>query len=82
VADQIGPRCGNNPNARLTDGDRQAVAEFQAFLDERAAARSDERPQCPDREPLLEVQCSKKVGHEGPHSDRPGRIWYPVAEEA
>lgn len=27
-----GPRCGNNPNALLTDGDRQAIAEFRAYL--------------------------------------------------
>jgi hypothetical protein len=35
----IGPRCGNNPNTRLTDGDRKAVAEFRTFLEERAALR-------------------------------------------
>lgn len=34
----VGPRCGNNPNARLADGDRQAVAEFKAYLADRAAA--------------------------------------------
>lgn len=36
----VGPRCGNNPNVHLTDGDRQAVAEFRAYL----AARSEGMP--------------------------------------
>ncbi|MGW0837509.1 hypothetical protein [Streptomyces prunicolor] len=27
-----GPPCGNNPNFRLTDGDRQVVAETMAYL--------------------------------------------------
>lgn len=31
--------CGNNPHQPLTDGDRQAVAEFRAYL----AARTDEQ---------------------------------------
>jgi hypothetical protein len=31
-------RCGNSPAAQLTDGDRQAVAEFCAYLAERKAA--------------------------------------------
>lgn len=34
-----GPACGNNPNHQLTDGDRQAVTEFRAYLAERAALR-------------------------------------------
>ena len=34
-----GPPCGNNPNYRLSDGDRQAVAEFRAYLADRAALR-------------------------------------------
>lgn len=36
--------------------------------------------QCSNREPLIGVQCSKQAGHEA-HSDRPGRIWYPVADD-
>jgi hypothetical protein len=24
--------CGNDPNAHLTDGDRQAIADFRAYL--------------------------------------------------
>lgn len=31
---------------------------------------------CPEREPLIGVQCAKEAGHEV-YSDRPGRIWYP-----
>jgi hypothetical protein len=32
-------RCGNDPRARLTPGDRAAVAEFKAYLARRAAER-------------------------------------------
>ncbi|MFE6634706.1 hypothetical protein ACFVFT_14785 [Streptomyces tendae] len=34
-----GPACGNNPNHKLTDGDRQAVDSFRAYLTARAALR-------------------------------------------
>lgn len=33
------PRCGNDPRAQLTDGDRQAVESFKAYLADRAALR-------------------------------------------
>ena len=33
----VGPRCGNNPNVRLTPGDQQAVDGFRAYLADRAA---------------------------------------------
>jgi hypothetical protein len=29
------PRCGNDPRAQLTDGDRQAIADFRAYLAKR-----------------------------------------------
>ncbi|MGE9282302.1 hypothetical protein ACP4B2_27660 [Streptomyces rochei] len=32
-----GPACGNNPHYRLSDGDRQAVDSFRAYLTARAA---------------------------------------------
>jgi hypothetical protein len=32
-----GPACGNNPNYRMSDGDRQAVEDFKAYLANRAA---------------------------------------------
>lgn len=31
----VGPHCGNNPHAQLTDGDRQALADFGAYLAQR-----------------------------------------------
>ncbi|WP_050514213.1 MULTISPECIES: DUF4031 domain-containing protein [Streptomyces] len=31
----VGPRCGNNPAAQLTAGDRKAVADFKAYLHQR-----------------------------------------------
>ncbi|MFG2679221.1 hypothetical protein [Streptomyces sp. NPDC048392] len=34
---QTGPACGNNPNYRMTDRDRQAVTEFRAYLTRRSA---------------------------------------------
>ncbi|MFC8276275.1 hypothetical protein ACFUJR_27840 [Streptomyces sp. NPDC057271] len=34
-----GPRCGNNPHARLTPGDRLTVAWFKAYLKARRDAR-------------------------------------------
>ncbi|WP_420032290.1 DUF4031 domain-containing protein [Streptomyces sp. cg28] len=38
-ASEVGPRCGNNPNVRLSEGDRQAVDGFIAYLKRRAAER-------------------------------------------
>lgn len=32
-----GPPCGNNPNHRMTPGDRAMVEEFKAYLARRAA---------------------------------------------
>ncbi|CAL9598849.1 hypothetical protein [Streptomyces sp. enrichment culture] len=37
MSKQTGPACGNNPNHKLTAGDRQAVVEFRAYLTRRAA---------------------------------------------
>ncbi|MGX1116365.1 hypothetical protein RKD37_001728 [Streptomyces ambofaciens] len=34
-----GPACGNNPHYRMSDGDRQAVDSFRAYLTARAALR-------------------------------------------
>ncbi|WP_369214413.1 DUF4031 domain-containing protein [Streptomyces flavofungini] len=31
--------CGNDPNAVMTDGDRKAIKDFAAFLEQRAAER-------------------------------------------
>lgn len=39
----VGPRCGNNPNVRLTPGDQQVVDEFKAYLQRRAAGGPPER---------------------------------------
>ena len=41
-AASVGPRCGNNPNVRLTPGDRQAVEEFKAYLTRRRAGAAQE----------------------------------------
>lgn len=31
-ASEVGPRCGNNPNVKLSEGDQRAVDEFKAYL--------------------------------------------------
>jgi hypothetical protein len=41
-------RCGNDPRAQLTDADRQAIADFRAYLAARARER---RP--PERARLI-----------------------------
>ncbi|MFJ6810622.1 hypothetical protein ACIQRK_32240 [Streptomyces anulatus] len=35
----VGPRCGNNPNFKLSPGDKAAVDKFMAYLRERAATK-------------------------------------------
>lgn len=55
--------------------------ELRRMAAESAPATGHDDARCPEREPLIEARCSKKNGHDGPHSDRPGRIWYPVDDE-
>lgn len=40
---EVGPRCGNNPNYKLSDGDRKAVEDFKAYLQRRKAGAPPER---------------------------------------
>jgi hypothetical protein len=47
VSRHSGPPCGNNPNHRMTPGDRKAVEEFKAYL---AARREAETAPCPGHE--------------------------------
>jgi len=52
----VGPRCGNNPNTRLTPGDRKAVDDFKARLALQADAKPYiERAAWVDFDPLMEV---------------------------
>ncbi|MFI1371312.1 hypothetical protein ACH4UY_04780 [Streptomyces longwoodensis] len=52
-------RCGNDPRARLTDGDRQAVADFRAYLGLRAAAREQlDRAEWVEGDPLMQAIAS------------------------
>jgi hypothetical protein len=55
-----GPRCGNNPNVRLTPGDRKAVDEFGDFL----ARRQDGGPQ-------TVLRCNRPDGEHQPHDWEP-----------
>jgi hypothetical protein len=51
-----GPRCGNNPNAQLTPGDRKAVDDFKARLALQAAAKPHlDSAVWADGDPLMEV---------------------------
>ncbi|MGW1533908.1 hypothetical protein [Streptomyces aureus] len=47
----VGPRCGNNPNFRLSPGDRKAVDEFRAYLKRRRAGGPPERYPFSDEAP-------------------------------
>lgn len=50
------PRCGNDPRAQLTEGDRQAVESFKARLALQAAAKPYiDRAMWTDGDPLMEV---------------------------
>lgn len=54
----VGPRCGNNPNARLTEGDRKAVAEFRAYLERRAAGGAPEHGPVTDEVDQCDASCA------------------------
>lgn len=52
----VGPRCGNNPNARRTPGDQKVIDAFQAQLALRQAAKLYiESAVWEDGDPLMEV---------------------------
>lgn len=52
----VGPHCGNNPNVRLTDHDRKAVADFKARLALQAAVKPYvDAAAWEDGDPLMEV---------------------------
>ena len=52
----VGPRCGNNPNVRLTPGDRKAVDDFKARLALQASAKPYiDSAAWIDGDPLMEV---------------------------
>lgn len=52
----VGPRCGNNPNVRLTPGDRKAVDDFKARLALQASAKPYiDNAAWIDGDPLMEV---------------------------
>ena len=39
-----GPPCGNNPNFRMSPGDRAVVEKFMDYLDDRRLANSEPEP--------------------------------------
>jgi hypothetical protein len=52
----VGPRCGNNPNFRMTPGDRKAVDDFKARLALQASAKPYiDNAAWTDGDPLMEV---------------------------
>ena len=59
-----GPRCGNNPNIQLTNGDRKVVDAFRAQLALREAAKPYiERAVWEDGDPVMEVIASTLWEH-------------------
>ncbi|MEU8473725.1 hypothetical protein [Streptomyces hygroscopicus] len=71
----VGPRCGNNPNARLTDSDRKAITEFKAYLANRAA----EKAPVPDTMTVNRAQLAALLAH---HADVIASRWRAVAPGA
>ncbi|MET9815291.1 hypothetical protein [Streptomyces sp. NPDC006355] len=74
-----GPACANNPNYQMSDGDRQAVEDFKAYLADRAAellalATVLEIPRPGNALPL---QLRRSYGHTDRWAicDREGRRW-------
>nr|WP_119589811.1 WhiB family transcriptional regulator [Streptomyces scabiei] len=65
AAPQGGLPCGNNPNFRLSPGDRQAVDDFKAYLAQRAADLLALATvlEIPRPEPALPVQLRRAHGH-------------------
>lgn len=52
----VGPRCGNNPNFRMSDGDRKAVDDFKARLALQASVKPHlDTAAWVDGDPLMEV---------------------------
>lgn len=52
----VGPRCGNNPNFQMSDGDRKAVDDFKARLALQASAKPYiDSAAWADGDPLMEV---------------------------
>ena len=56
----VGPRCGNNPNVRLTPGDRKIVDEFRDFLTRRQGGG-----------PQTVLRCNQPDGEHQPHDWEP-----------
>ncbi|WP_242594554.1 hypothetical protein [Streptomyces sp. GB4-14] len=57
-------RCGNDPRAQLTDGDRQAVDNFRAYLGLRATSRELlETAVWVDGDPLMEAMAAAVWEH-------------------
>lgn len=48
--------CGNDPRTVLTEGDRQAVDAFRAWLEEKAAAEAEGRPAPPLPEGMTRIE--------------------------
>jgi hypothetical protein len=57
------PRCGNDPRAQLTDGDRQAIADFRAYLTRRAQEKTVPTPRV--QATRYVVSCFEPDDHEG-----------------
>lgn len=74
-APDVGPRCGNNPNVRLTSGDRQAVEEFKAYLAQRKA---DDAPRAAtfQEEPMPDTGTAVSAATTPGHTSGGGSGYY------
>ncbi|MDX2649286.1 hypothetical protein PV341_38125 [Streptomyces sp. PA03-1a] len=69
-----GPRCGNNPAARLAPGDREAVEDFRTYLAHRTESQRM-TPACLEVETVVEV--AERHREVGGRQVLVGRFWGP-----
>jgi hypothetical protein len=83
-ASTVGTRCGNNPNVRLTDGDRKAVEDLRAYLKRRRAAEADPEDYPEDQpctatyreEPMPDTVYCGERGYHQRHTSGSGGEYY------
>jgi hypothetical protein len=85
------PRCGNDPRAQLTDADRQAIADFRAYLTRRAQEKTMAEQPAPKPLLTLATPCAVcthpynwhqgGICQAGPEENRCGCIAFAPAEQ-
>lgn len=77
-APMVGPRCGNNPNVRLTPGDRAAIDDFKAYLAQRREAEAADAPCAATfrEEPMPDTVYCGERGYHQRHTAWQGSDYY------